>query len=348
MRVLVTGNKGYVGTVLTRLLTESGHEVVGLDSDLFNGCSIAHVEPICTIAKDIRDAELDDFDDIEAVVHLAALSNDPLGDLDPDLTEDINHIGAVRVAELAKAAGVAHLVFTSSCSVYGEGGQDWLYEDAPFNPVTAYAHAKAAAEKDIAELADERLTVTFLRPATAYGVSPMIRFDLVLNNLVAWASATGRVHLKSDGGAWRPLVHAEDIGRAALAVLQAPADAVQNQVFNVGITEQNFRILDVARAVEQTVPDAAIEYAADASPDRRCYRVNFDKIKRTLPGFTPRWRMIDGAAQVYDTIRALRLGTEDFEGPNYSRVAHIRKLLNSGRLGPDLRWPATATGGSGS
>jgi nucleoside-diphosphate-sugar epimerase len=347
MRVLITGNKGYIGTVLTGLLANSGHDIVGLDSDLFRGCSIAPIEPVSTIVKDIRDTELDDFAGIEAVVHLAALSNDPLGDLDPALTDDINHLGAVRVAELAKAAGVARLVFTSSCSVYGEGGQDWLYEDAPFNPVTAYARAKAAAEKEIAELADEQFTVTFLRPATAYGVSPMIRFDLVVNNLVAWASATGRVHLKSDGGAWRPLVHAEDIGRAVTAVLAAPASTVQDQVFNVGITEQNFRIVDVAKAVEETVPDAVIEYASDASPDRRCYRVNFGKIARTLSSFAPRWRMIDGAAQVYKTIRALELGTEDFEGPSYSRLAHIKQLLNTGRLDSDLRWPAPPKGAKG-
>ena len=239
--------------------------------------------------------------------------HDPLGDLDPDLTEDINHVGAVHIAELAKAAGVARLVFTSSCSVYGEGGQDWLREDAPFNPVTAYARAKAAAEMDIRGLADGGFTVTFLRPATAYGVSPMIRFDLVVNNLVAWASATGRVHLKSDGGAWRPLIHAEDIGRAALAVLEAPTATVQSEMFNVGVTDENFRILEVAQAVEKTIPDAVIEYAADASPDRRCYRVNFDKIADSLPGFAPRWRMIDGAAQVYETIRTLGLGTEDFD-----------------------------------
>lgn len=344
MRVLVTGNKGYVGTVLTGLLTGAGHEVLGLDSNLFDGCSIASIAPIPTIAKDIRDAEMEDFGRVDAVVHLAALSNDPLGDLDPQLTDDINHIGAVRVAELAKAAGVTRLVFASSCSVYGEGGEDWLREDAPFNPVTAYARAKAAAETEITGMADEQFTVTFLRPATAYGVSPMIRFDLVVNNLVAWASATGRVHLKSDGGAWRPLVHAEDIGRAAMAILDAPIGTVQSQVFNVGITEENFRILEVAQAVEQTVPDAVIEYAADASPDRRCYRVDFGKIERTLPGFDPQWRMIDGAAQVYGTIRALGLGTEDFEGARYNRLAHIKQLLDGGRLGSDLRWPDGARG----
>ncbi len=278
-----------------------------------------------------------------AVIHLAALSNDPLGNLNPELTFDINHRGTMQVAEAAKSAGVRRFLFSSSCSNYGAASGDALLtEEASFNPVTSYGRSKVLAEQDLHKLGDARFCPVLMRSATAYGVSPRIRFDLVLNNLTAWAVTSGRIFIKSDGTPWRPVVHAEDISRAFVAALEAPESLVHNQAFNVGRTSENYRVKELAEFVRQTVPDCAIEFAADASPDTRNYRVNCDKIAAVLPSFRPAWTASTGARQLYDTFRRHALKVDDFEGPRYRRIDRIQALMAEGRLGPDLRWTATS------
>jgi nucleoside-diphosphate-sugar epimerase len=349
MRVLVTGHKGYIGTILAPVLAGAGHEIVGLDSDLFEQCTFgASPEEFPSIRKDLRDIEHADLEGFEAVVHLAGISNDPLGNLNPDLTYEINYHASVRLAKLAKEAGVTRFLFSSSCSTYGAAGDKILDETAEFNPVTPYGHSKVLVERDVVKLAGPNFSPTFLRNATAYGASPRLRFDLVLNNLTAWAHATGRVFIKSDGSPWRPIVHIEDISRAFLAVLEAQRDVVHNQALNVGRSEENYQIRDLAEIVKQTVPGCTIEFAADAGPDKRCYRADFSRITRVLPAFRPQWDAKRGARELYDQYRKVGLRVEDFEGPRYKRIDHIQRLMSSGRLDSNLRWqmrePAQAVG----
>jgi len=338
MRIPVTGERGYIGTVLTSTLVDAGHAVTGLDTDLYERCTFGTGIPdILSIRKDIRDAMVSDLKGFDAVVHLAALSNDPLGNLNPELTYEINHQGTVRIAKLAKEAGVRRFLFSSSCSTYGTAGDDILSEAAEFNPVTPYGHSKVLAERGVAALADATFSPTFLRNATAYGVSPRLRFDLVLNNLVAWAFTTGRILLKSDGSPWRPLVHVEDICRSFIVTLEAPRDLVHNRAFNVGRTIENYRIRDLAEIVKDTVPGCSIEYAAGAGPDKRCYRVDFGLIEKTFPNFRPRWDARSGAQQVYDAYKKVGLRAEDFEGARYNRIDQIRQLRGEGRLDANFR-----------
>ncbi len=339
MRILLTGHKGYIGTVMAPLIADAGHEVAGLDSDLFEQCTFG--EPpreFPSIRKDLRDVEHSDLEGFDAVIHLAGLSNDPLGNLNPDLTYDINYHASVRLAHLAKEVGVKRFLFSSSCSTYGAAGDKILDETADFNPVTPYGRSKVLVEREVAKLAGSNFSPTFLRNATAYGVSPRLRFDLVLNNLTAWALTTGRVFIKSDGTPWRPIVHIEDISRAFLAVLNAPMDIVHNQAFNVGRTEENYQIRDLAEIVKETVPGCTIEFAADAGPDKRCYRADFSRIAKTLPAFQPKWDARRGAKELYDAYTKVGLRMEDFEGERYKRIDHIQRLLSSGRLDSSLRW----------
>lgn len=339
MRVLVTGHNGYIGTVLTPLLQAAGHEVVGLDSDLFEQSTFnTEVPAIPSIRKDIRDVQLEDFEGVDAIMHLAGLSNDPLGDLNPELTYDINHAASVRLATLAKAAGISRFIFSSSCSTYGASGDDMLNENASFNPVTPYGKSKVMVEQDVAPLADDNFSPTYLRNATAYGVSPRLRFDLVLNNLVAWAMTTGQIYMKSDGTPWRPIVHIEDISRAFLAALEAPRELVHNQALNVGRTTENYRISELAEIVHEVVPNSRIEYADDAGPDKRCYRVDCSLITAVLPNFQPQWDARRGAQELYAAYQQVDLRVEDFEGPRYKRIDHIKHLISSGRLDTSLRW----------
>src|SRR5258708_13766420 len=326
MRILITGHTGYIGTVMAPFLADAGHEVTGFDSDLFEQCTFGEApREFPSIRKVLRDVEATDLKGFEAVIHLAGLSNDPLGNLNPNLTYDINHHASVRLARVAKEVGVKRFLFSSSCSTYGAAGDKILDETADFNPVTPYGRSKVLVEQQVAKLAGSNFSPTFLRNATAYGVSPRLRFDLVLNNLTAWALTTGRVFIKSDGTPRRPLAHLADISHAFLAALNAPVDVIHNQAFNVGRTEENYQIRDLAEIVKETVPGCGIEFAADAGPDKRCYRADFSRIAKTLPAFRPKWDARRGARELYEAYKKVDLRVEDFEGPRYKRIDHIQR-----------------------
>jgi nucleoside-diphosphate-sugar epimerase len=344
MRVLVSGHRGYIGSVLAPFLRDAGHDVVGLDADLYRGCDFGghHDDGIPSLERDLRDVSARDLAGFDAVAHLAGLSNDPLGALDERLTYDINHRGSVRLAEQARRAGVERFVFSSSCSNYGAaGGDDLLDEEAELRPVTAYGRSKVLAERDLATLADDSFSPTFLRNATVYGVSSRLRLDIVVANLVAWAYTTGEVRLQSDGTPWRPLVHVVDVCRAFRAALEAPKERVHLQAFNVGGTAHNYRVRDIAEVIAETVPGSRVTLAPGASPDLRDYRVTCAKLERAL-GFEPSRDLRSGVREHYDAYRAAGLTLADVQGSRYQRLARSRELLDAGELAPDLRFTASA------
>lgn len=337
MKVLVTGHSGYIGTILLPLLEQKGYEVVGLDNELFSGCHYGSFIPH-QIAKnkDVRDIELSDLKSVDALIHLAGLSNDPLGDLIPQATYDINYHSTLSLAKLAKQAGIERFIFASSCSNYGAAGDDFVDEQSELSPVTPYAVSKVKVEQELHLMADDSFSPTYLRNATAYGLSPMLRFDLVVNNLTAWAFTTGKVYLKSDGTAWRPLVHVEDIARAIIYTLEAPRNLVHDQAFNIGNNEENYRIRDVADIIKEVVPESKVSFADEASADIRCYRVDCSKVSDTL-GFKTKWTVKKGAEQLLQAFDHTGLQLDEFEGAKYKRIAHLKGLLEKGRVDNRLR-----------
>ena len=339
MKVLVTGHHGYIGAVVAPQLAEAGHEVVGLDAFLYRGCDfgpeVGRVEERQGDVRDVTAAELAGFD---AVVHLAALSNDPLGDLNPQWTYDVNLDGTLRLARAAKEAGVERFVFSSSCSMYGASGRDdVLDEDAPLKPLTPYAESKVRAEGGLADLADSGFSPVSLRNPTAYGVSPRLRLDVVLNNLVGWAFTTGRIRLLSDGSSWRPIVHVRDVGRAILGVLTAPRPLVHNRAYNVGATAENYRIRDLAGLVHEVLPECDVEFAEGASPDPRSYRVDFGRFEAAFPEHRAEWTAREGTQELADAYRDVGLTWEEFDGQRYTRLKRLRALIDEGELDGSLR-----------
>jgi nucleoside-diphosphate-sugar epimerase len=343
VKVLVTGHNGYIGSVMVRMVEAAGHDVVGLDTYFFEDCTLGPpTQDVPAQRLDLRDVEPAHLGGLDAIIHLAALCNDPLGDLDPEITYDINHRASVRLARAAKAAGVQRFLFASSCSLYGVAGEGMLDERAAFNPITAYGRSKVLVEQDVAPLADDRFTPTYLRNATAYGVSPRLRADVVVNNLVAAAHTTGEILVQSDGTPWRPLVHVEDFCRAFLAVLHAPRPLVSNVAFNVGRSDENYRVSELAEFVRQAVPGSRVTYSPNGAPDPRSYRVDCSKIAATLPEFQPQWTVPRGIKQLVEAYRTNGLTSADFGGSRYMRVRHIQGLQRAGRVDGKLRWQPAA------
>ena len=340
LRVLITGHNGYIGAILTPMVQAAGHDVTGLDTFYFGKeCTFGEdVLEIPAIRKDIRDVTVEDLQGFDAIVHLAGLSNDPLGDLNPSWTYDINHMASVRLAELAKKAGVERFIHSSTCSVYGASGDKLLTEESPVHPITPYAISKIRVENDVCILADDNFSPVFLRNATAFGISPRLRGDLVFNNLVVWAFTTGRVLIMSDGTPWRPIVHIADISRAFIAALNATRDIIHNQVFNVGRTEDNYQVSELAEIVREIVPGCRVEYAEGGGPDPRCYKVDCSKIAQVLPEFKPQWDARLGAHELYTEYKRVGVTLDEFQVTKYMRVNHIKGLLDSGGLDNTMRW----------
>ena len=340
-KIIVTGHTGFIGSLLAPMLVEKGYEVVGIDTKYFDeDCEFyAPKKGFLEIKKDTRDITEEDLKGAYAICHLAALSNDPMGDLDEQLTFDINHLASVEIAKLAKKVGVEKYIYSSSCSLYGiADGDVALDETAEFNPVTAYAKSKVYSERDIVPLATDDFAVTFMRNSTAYGVSPKLRADLVVNNLVGWAVTTGQIKIMSDGSPWRPLVHAEDIARAFIAVIEAPKEVINRKSYNVGQTEENFQIRDIAKLVGEVIPNCEVIITGEHGGDSRSYRVNFDLIAKELPNFKPKWTLKEGIKEVYEAYKKYQMDDEKFNSKAFIRLKELQHLMSTNKINNKLFW----------
>lgn len=340
-KIIVTGHNGYIGQVLVGLLIESGYQVIGIDTNYYDeDCSFLKTKykNVREIKKDIRDLTSKDIEGAYAICHLAALSNDPIGELNERLTYDINYKASYRLATIAKEVGVEKFIYSSSCSLYGRTGNEPLTENAEFNPLTAYAVSKVLSEKNIMPLSDRNFSVTFLRNATAYGISPKLRVDLVVNNLVGWAFTTGEIRIMSDGTPWRPLIHVEDIARAFIAVIESPKEKVNGESFNVGTNSENYQIKDIAYLVKEIMPKCKIIITGEHESDSRSYRVNFDKITKILPDFKPEWNLRKGIEQIYKYYREYGMDFEKFNGRYFVRLKQIKYLLENNKVDSNLYW----------
>ena len=345
MKILVTGTEGYLGSLLAPLLLQQGHEVIGVDTGfykvgwLYNGTNLTAK----TLNKDIRHITAADLEGVEAVVHMAELSNDPTGQLAPNITYEINHQGSVRLANLAKAAGVSRFVYMSSCSVYGVATEDYVTEESPVNPQTDYAICKTLVERDLKPMASDRFSPTFLRNATAYGASPRMRFDIVLNNLAGLAWTTNEIKMTSDGTPWRPLVHALDICKAIICTLNADRELVHQQVFNVGNTDHNYQIKEVAETIAAVFKGCELSFGK-SDGDNRSYRVSFEKINQTLPGFECDWNAQKGAQQFYDLFNHIEMSAETFKFRGFTRLKQLEHLIKTNQIDRNFFWtPLTTT-----
>ncbi|MGD0854222.1 MAG: SDR family oxidoreductase [Dehalococcoidia bacterium] len=340
MNVLLTGNNGYIGSMLTSLLIKKGHNVTGLDTNYYHGCEFDQFSypKLKQIKKDIRDVSRQDLKNIDAIIHLAALSNDPLGQLDANLTYDINCQATVKLATLAKQAGIRKFIYASSCSLYGIAGEEAVTEDSPMAPVTAYAISKVRSEESLSKMADNNFSPVFLRASTVYGIAPMLRCDLVVNNLTGWAYTTGKIRIMSDGTPWRPTIHVEDLSQAYIACMEAPTEITHNQAFNVGQNKENYQIKDLASAVKKVVPGCEVEYTYEHGSDSRTYKVSFDKISSKLKGFSPKWDVNKGVQQLYAAFKAHGLTHEEFIGNKYVRLNHIQELMQQKAIDEKLFW----------
>jgi nucleoside-diphosphate-sugar epimerase len=344
MKVLVTGTEGYIGARLAPWLTARGHEVVGLDTGFYRDGTL-YLDPIGlaqsprTIYKDLRTVTVADFEGIDAVVHLAELSNDPLGENRPEVTFNINHLGSVRIANAAREAGVRRLVYASSCSVYGVGATDFVNETSPVNPQTAYAQCKTLVERDLKPMARRDFSVVFLRNATAYGPSPRMRFDIVLNDLCALAWTKKKIAMTSDGSPWRPIVHVEDICEAICCALDAPAEAVNGEVFNVGATQENYRVREIAQIIAEVFPGCEVTMGPPGR-DNRSYRVSFDKIATRLPGYKARWTARTGAEELRRLFERIEMSPSTYEFRAFTRLKQLKYLQRTEQIDDDLFWLA--------
>jgi len=341
MRVVLTGYAGYIGSVMTRMLEERGHAVSGIDALFFEGCDFGKLRiPVPQsgwLKGDTRNFSSSVLEGVDAIIHLAALSNDPMGELNPELTDEINHRATVRLAEKAIERGVERFIFSSSCSMYGIApGDSMLTEESQMNPITAYAKSKVDSERDLLAMTSPKFSPTFMRNATAYGISPGMRMDLVVNNLTGWAFTTKKIKIMSDGTPWRPLVHVEDICRAFIAALEAPTEKVRGKAFNVGMNGENYQIKDIAETVGRIVPDCEIELMNVAPADQRTYRVDFSRIESELPGFKPEWKLEKGIRQLYETFSEEGLTYDDFTSEKFTRLAHLKKLIEKNILDQQL------------
>ena len=345
MRILLTGHNGYIGSIVGPELAAAGHDVMGLDTYFYEGCDLVAKgdDDVAALRLDVRDVRTEQLEGFDAVVHLAGLSNDPLGDLDPTLTRAINFEATMALARAARDAGVRRFVFASSCSMYGKTGADAvLDESAPLSPLTAYAESKVRSEEGLSELADDDFSPVFMRNATVYGVSPRLRIDLVLNNLVGWAFTTSQVRVLSDGTPWRPLVHVRDVSAATLAILEAPREVVHDEAFNIGSDGENYQVRDLAEIVRDTVPGCEIEYAGSGDPDPRSYRVDFSKLERELPASKLTWTAARGAAELLDAYRAAGLERRHLEDHSFTRLRCLQRRIGVGELDDQLRWQPAA------